>query len=237
MPDPGPVPAGTGKPADFLDAITDALRELARNGHLAAWSGEPASMFVRGRGDWPVPEAVLAIRDGDTGAWWYWPGRAEQIPPATAPATAAPAQVRAPERKPEPAAGQDRTTRLADGAPREAASAAGTTAPVLALAALRTELAARRMTVSGLAVTRLQGTMTLASGPAVRYRSGWLIWPAGPADGPGSPPLAIHRADDPAGAARRLTPRSRSPASPVRRPRHQHQGSGETTYEPPHRQR
>jgi len=203
-PDPGAVLAGAGDPAGFLEAIAGALRELARNGHLAAWPDQPASMFVPDPTGRAVAAPILAVRDGDTGAWWYWPGRAEQISPARAPAAAAPAQVRAPERKLEPAAGQDQAGRLADGAPRGAASAAGTTTPVLALVALRAELAACGVTVPGLAVTRLQGTLTLAGGPAVRYRDGWLIWPAGPAGGPGHLPLAAHRAHDPAGAARRL---------------------------------
>lgn len=89
----------------------------------------------------------------------------------------------------------------------ETASPGETTTPVRSLAALRAELAALGVTTSGLAVTRLQGTLTLAGGPAIRYRRGWLIWPAGPADGLGRPAIATHRAEDPAGAARRLAAR------------------------------
>ncbi|HUY50825.1 MAG TPA: ATP-binding protein [Streptosporangiaceae bacterium] len=48
-----------------------------------------------------------------------------------------------------------------------------------ALAALRAELDARGMATAGMTITRLQGTLTLAGGPAVGYRCGWLFWPAG----------------------------------------------------------
>ena len=73
-----------------------------------------------------------------------------------------------------------------------------------ALAALRAELDARGIATAGLAITRLQGTLTLARGPAVGYRCGWLFWPAGRLSRDGRPLYAIHQARDPAGAARRL---------------------------------
>ena len=73
-----------------------------------------------------------------------------------------------------------------------------------ALAALLAELDARGMATAGMTVTRLQGTLILAGGPAVGYRCGWLFWPAGRLSRGGRPLYAAHRAQDPAGAARRL---------------------------------
>ncbi len=77
-----------------------------------------------------------------------------------------------------------------------------------ALAALLAELQARRLATAGLTITRLQGTLTLAGGPAVAYRCGWLFWPAGRLSRGGRPLYTAHRAQDPAGAARRLAPPS-----------------------------
>jgi hypothetical protein len=73
-----------------------------------------------------------------------------------------------------------------------------------ALAALRAEMDARGMATAGMTITRLQGTMTLAGGPAVSYRCGWLFWPACRPSLDGRPLYAAHRAQDPADAARRL---------------------------------
>ena len=73
-----------------------------------------------------------------------------------------------------------------------------------ALAALRAELDDRGMATASLTITRLQGTLTLAGGPAVGYRNGWLFWPAGRLSRGGRPLYAAHRAQDPGGAARRL---------------------------------
>ncbi|HUY45891.1 MAG TPA: hypothetical protein VMV92_09225 [Streptosporangiaceae bacterium] len=50
-------------------------------------------------------------------------------------------------------------------------------------------------------ITRLQGTLTLAGGPDVVYRCGWLFWPAGRLSRAGRPLYALHQARDPAGAA------------------------------------
>jgi hypothetical protein len=69
-----------------------------------------------------------------------------------------------------------------------------------ALAALLGELDARGMATAGMTITRLQGTLTLAGGPAVGYRCGWLFWPAGRLSRDGRPLYAAHRAQDPAGA-------------------------------------
>jgi len=80
--------------------------------------------------------------------------------------------------------------------------------PGRALAALRTELDARSMATAGMIITRLQGILSLADGPAVGYRCGWLFWPAGRLSRDGRPLYAVHCARDPAGAARRLALRA-----------------------------
>jgi hypothetical protein len=82
-----------------------------------------------------------------------------------------------------------------------------------ALAALLAELDARGMATAGMTVTRLQGTLTLASGPAVGYRCGWLFWPAGRLSRGGRPLYTAHHAQDPAGAARRLARPGAGPAA------------------------
>ena len=76
--------------------------------------------------------------------------------------------------------------------------------PGRALEGLRVELAARGLATVGMTVTRLQGMLTLAEGPGVGYCCGWLFWPAGRLSIGGRPLYAVHRARDPAGAARRL---------------------------------
>ena len=50
--------------------------------------------------------------------------------------------------------------------------------PGRALAALRAELAACGIPVSGMTVTRLQGRALLPAGLVVGYSCGWLLWPA-----------------------------------------------------------
>ena len=84
-----------------------------------------------------------------------------------------------------------------------------------ALVALRAELAACRVPVTGMDLARWEGTLKLPGGLAVRYRCGWLIWPAGRPSGRGRPLHTLHNAHDPAGAARRLarTPAASSPAA------------------------
>ena len=76
--------------------------------------------------------------------------------------------------------------------------------PGRALEGLRVELAARGLATVGMTLTRLQGMLTLAEGPGVGYHCGWLFWPAGRLSIGGRPLYAVHRAGDPAGAARRL---------------------------------
>jgi hypothetical protein len=82
-----------------------------------------------------------------------------------------------------------------------------------ALAALLAELDARGMATAGMTITRLQGTLTLAGGPAVAYRCGWLFWPAGRLSRRGRPLYSAHHAQDPAGAARRLARPGAGPAT------------------------
>jgi len=81
-------------------------------------------------------------------------------------------------------------------------------APGLVLAALRDGLAASGVTVTGMTLTRLRGTLNLTGGFSVECRSGWLWWQSGRLSGNGRPLHAIHPATDPAGAARRLAARS-----------------------------
>ena len=78
------------------------------------------------------------------------------------------------------------------------------------LAALRAELMARGAPTVGMTITRWRGNLTLADGSCVGYCFGWLLWPVGRLSCHGRPVYAIHPADDPAGAARRLAlPRPR----------------------------
>lgn len=73
-----------------------------------------------------------------------------------------------------------------------------------ALVALLQELTARGLPPTGMSLTRLQGTLTLPGGLAVRYACGWLGWPSGRTSQRGRPLHALHDAHDAAGAARRL---------------------------------
>ena len=73
-----------------------------------------------------------------------------------------------------------------------------------ALVALLQELTARGLPPTGMSLSRLQGTLTLPGGLAVRYACGWLGWPSGRTSQRGRPLHALHNAHDVAGAARRL---------------------------------
>ena len=73
-----------------------------------------------------------------------------------------------------------------------------------ALTGLMRELTARGVSPSGMNLTRLQGTLTLRGGVAVRYSCGWLAWPTGRISQRGRPLHTLHAAHDAAGAARRL---------------------------------
>jgi anti-sigma regulatory factor (Ser/Thr protein kinase) len=79
-----------------------------------------------------------------------------------------------------------------------------------ALVALLKELTARGLPPVGMNLSRLQGTLTLPGGLAVRYACGWLGWPTGRTSRRGRPLHALHEAHDAAGAARRL---ARMPAA------------------------
>jgi hypothetical protein len=103
--------------------------------------------------------------------------------------------------------------------------------PGVALEGLRAQLAARGLAAAGMTITRWQGVLTLADGPDVGYRCGWLFWPAGRRSRSGRLLYAVHRAGDPAGAARRLAlpwPRDgqREAARPGP-PRHAPDGGGD----------
>lgn len=97
-----------------------------------------------------------------------------------------------------------------------AARSPGRPSSAQALAALRTELAASGVTVTGMTLTRLNGTLTLPGDFSVTYLSGWLWWQPGRLSSRGRPLHAIHPAGDPVGATRRivaLLPRDARPAS------------------------
>jgi hypothetical protein len=79
-----------------------------------------------------------------------------------------------------------------------------TLTPGRALVTLLAELDACGLPVTGMSLTRLQGTLTLPGELAVSYCCGWLVWPAGRPSGRGRPLHTLHNAHDPAGAARRL---------------------------------
>ena len=53
-----------------------------------------------------------------------------------------------------------------------------------------------------MAITRLQGTLTLPGGPVVSYCCGWLLWPTDRSSHRGRPLHTLHSAHDPADAAR-----------------------------------
>jgi hypothetical protein len=88
--------------------------------------------------------------------------------------------------------------------PLRSGELAAALAPGRALAALRAELAACGIPVSGMTITRLHGTAFLPAGLVVRYCCGWLLWPTGRQSLRGRSLHCLHSARDPAGAARRL---------------------------------
>ena len=88
--------------------------------------------------------------------------------------------------------------------PAQPSSRPVTLTPGRALIALLGELDACGLPVTGMNLTRLQGTLTLPGGLAVSFCCGWLAWPAGRPSGRGRPLHTLHNAHDPAGAARRL---------------------------------
>ncbi len=84
-----------------------------------------------------------------------------------------------------------------------------TLTPGRALNALLDALASHGLPVTGMTLTRLQGTVMLPGGITVRYCCGWLAWPTGRPSRQGRPLHTLHTACDPAGAARRLAATSR----------------------------
>jgi hypothetical protein len=79
-----------------------------------------------------------------------------------------------------------------------------------ALIALLRELTARGLAPAGMSLSRLEGTLILPGGLAIRYGCGWLGWPTGRTSQQGRPLHTLHEAHDVAGAARRL---ARTPAA------------------------
>jgi hypothetical protein len=79
-----------------------------------------------------------------------------------------------------------------------------------ALAGLRDALAALGIATAGLTLTRHNGELHPAHGPAIGYHGGLYWWPARRTHAT-RPIYAIHDATDPAGAARRIAPRHQPP--------------------------
>jgi len=75
--------------------------------------------------------------------------------------------------------------------------------PGPALASLRDALAAHGITTTGMALTRLSGTLYPGHSPAIGYHHGLYWWPACRPHR-ARPLYAIHDASDPLGAARRI---------------------------------
>lgn len=92
------------------------------------------------------------------------------------------------------------------GGPGQAGTPGGT------LIELLRELTARGLAPAGMSLSRLEGTLILPGGLAIRYGCGWLGWPTGRTSQRGRPLHTLHGAHDVAGAARRL---ARSPARAV----------------------
>jgi hypothetical protein len=79
-----------------------------------------------------------------------------------------------------------------------------------ALTGLRDALAALGIATAGLTLTRHNGKLHPAHGPAIGYHGGLYWWPARRMHAT-RPIYAIHDATDPAGAARRIAPRHQPP--------------------------
>jgi len=76
-------------------------------------------------------------------------------------------------------------------------------APVQVLEALAAELAQRDTSTAWISVGTREGQLALVRGRAIAYTAGYYWWPAGRLSH-GRPVYAIHPAQDPAGAARRI---------------------------------
>jgi hypothetical protein len=219
MPPSRRTPESAGEPAASLEALCDALRTRGWIARVITWPREPACVVVQNPHDGAVSGRVLAVRDTLTGAWWYWFGRAEPLAPAGRPAAAAEAAgqilaggTRWPGGPGDPGDLSWHGQPVAPGVPGLPTAEMGT--PGQVLAELRAALAARGVSIDGMTISRLHGVLTPASGPPVRYACGWLAWSAGRLSHRGRPLYAVHSADDPAGAARRLVGSSPFPARP-----------------------
>ena len=89
--------------------------------------------------------------------------------------------------------------------------------PGHALTGLRDALAAHGITTTGMALTRLSGTLYPAQGPGIGYHHGLYWWPARRPHR-ARPLYAIHDASDPPGAARRIAQQAQLSTSPADSP-------------------
>lgn len=91
---------------------------------------------------------------------------------------------------------------LTGSGPRPRWPIAGT--PGGSLIALVRELTAHGVAPVGMSLSRLEGTLILPGGLAIRYGCGWLGWPTGRTSQQGRPLHTLHGTHDLAGAARRV---------------------------------
>jgi hypothetical protein len=92
-----------------------------------------------------------------------------------------------------------------------------TAAPIQGLQALSAELARCDTSTAWISAGTSEGRLTLVQGQTVSYSAGFFWWPTGRLSR-GRPLYAIHRAHDPAGAARRIArlPADQPNDNPVR---------------------
>jgi hypothetical protein len=180
-------------PVACLEALAAALRTHGWIAQLAVPPGHPAFVHVQNPRDDAMSARVLAAPGPGVGTSWYWFAWTERIAPAGAPAAAAA----------EVSQALDRGT-SGDGVTGLGRGDGDAATPGRALMALRAELAGIGVTVTGMTVTRLSGTLTVPGGLVVRYCCGWLMWSAGRPSRRRRPLQAIHSAHDPSGAALKL---------------------------------
>jgi hypothetical protein len=80
-----------------------------------------------------------------------------------------------------------------------------TAAPIQGLQALSAELARWDTSTAWISAGASEGRLMLVQGQTISYAAGFIWWPTGRLSrGRGRPLYAVHRAHDPAGAARRI---------------------------------
>ena len=114
---PRPDPVGADGSVSYLDALAAALSRRGWLARAAVWSGRPACVCMEHPYELARSGDVLAVRDGGTGAWWYWFSWAERIAPADDPEMAAGAVIRA-LGGPAGSVGRDGVSAREDGGPR-----------------------------------------------------------------------------------------------------------------------